>query len=107
MLPEHVERRLLVDPPNALAAIHLEAAATKILGAVRSDAGSRDVIVVLDGRVQGPDGDPWRERFRPLEALFSYKRKVGYNPGPAPNIDALRQMLATLLELRDVARREL
>ena len=66
-------RRLLVDPPNLLAANHLQQAAEKILGAVRLHRGllntrDHDLVILIDGRTEGepkplPAGDPWRERF--------------------------------------------
>ena len=75
-------RRLLVDPPNLLAANHLQQAAEKILGAVRLQRGllntkDHDLVILIDGRPGGeprplPGGDPWRDRFRPLEPLSAY-----------------------------------
>ena len=74
--------RLLVDPPNVLAANHLQQAAEKILRAVRLHRGllntkDHDLVILIDGRPDGeprplPSGDPWRERFRPLESLSAY-----------------------------------
>ena len=48
-------RRLLVDPPNVLAANHLQQAAEKILGAVRLHRGllntrDHDLVILVDGR---------------------------------------------------------
>jgi hypothetical protein len=70
-------RRLLVDPPNVLAANHLQQAAEKIISAVRLHRGllntkDHDLVILIDGRPGGeprplPEGDPWRDRFRPLE----------------------------------------
>jgi HEPN domain len=61
-------RRLLVDPPNVLAANHLHQAAEKILGAVRLHRGllntkDHDLVILIDGRPVGeppplPAGDP-------------------------------------------------
>src|SRR5206468_2440462 len=75
-------RLSLVDPPYVLAANHLQQAAEKILGAVRLHHGllntrDHDLVILIDGRPGGephplPAGDPWRERFRPLEPLSAY-----------------------------------
>jgi hypothetical protein len=64
------------------------------------------------GRPQGephplPAGDPWRERFRPLEVLSAYATTFRYSLTPMPKIDDLQQTLATLLELHKTARTEL
>src|ERR1700688_2081505 len=74
-----VAKRCLVDPPNILAANHLQQAAEKILGAVRLHRGllntkDHDLVILIDGRAGGnprplPDGAPGRDRFRPLESL--------------------------------------
>jgi hypothetical protein len=61
--------RLLEEPPNVLAANHLQQAAEKILGAVRLNRGlvntkDHDLAMFIDGRAGGgeplslPDGDP-------------------------------------------------
>ncbi|HTR55265.1 MAG TPA: HEPN domain-containing protein [Kofleriaceae bacterium] len=110
-------RRLLVDPPNVLAANHLQQAAEKILGAVRLHRGlintkDHDLVILIDGRPTGeprplPVGDPWRERFRPLEPLSAYATTFRYSLSPAPKIEDLRQMLATLSSLHEAARTEL
>lgn len=110
-------RRLLVDPPNVLAANHLQQAAEKLLGAVRLHRGllntrDHDLVILIDGRSEGeprplPAGDPWRERFRPLEPLSAYATTFRYSLSPAPKVDDLRSMLATLMGLRDLARTEL
>jgi hypothetical protein len=75
-------RRLLADPPNVLAANHLQQAAEKIISAVRLHRGllntkDHDLVILIDGRPGGeprplPEGDPWRDRFRPLEPLSAY-----------------------------------
>jgi hypothetical protein len=64
-------RRLLVDPPNVLAANHLQQAAEKILSAVRLHRGllntkDHDLVILIEGRLGGeprplPAGDPWRD----------------------------------------------
>src|ERR1044071_684056 len=64
--------RLLADPPNVLAANHLQQAAEEIVSAVRLHRGlvnSKDhhLMILIDGRPQGeprplPAGDPRRDR---------------------------------------------
>jgi hypothetical protein len=86
--------RLLVDPPNLLAANHLQQAAEKVLCAVRLDRGllntrDHDLVILIDGRAGGepralPEGDPWRDRFRPLEPLSAYATTFRYSLTPTP-----------------------
>ena len=109
--------RLLVEPPNVLAANHLQQAAEKILGAVRLHRGllntkDHDLVILIDGRPGGeprplPAGDPWRERFRPLESLSTYATAFRYSLTPTPKVEDLRKMLATLTSLHHDARKEL
>ena len=109
--------RLLADPPNVLAANHLQQAAEKILSAVRLDRGllntkDHDLVILIDGRPGGeprplPAGDPWRDRFRPLERLSAYATTFRYSLTPVPKIDDLQRMLKTLTELHAYARTEL
>lgn len=109
--------RLLVDPPNLLAANHLQQAAEKILGAVRLHRGllntkDHDLVIMIDGRPGGeprplPEGDPWRQRFRPLESLSVYATAFRYSLTPAPKVQDLRAMLATLTVLHADASKEL
>ena len=110
-------QRLLADPPNVLAANHLQQAAEKILGAVRLDRGllntkDHDLAILIDGRPGGepralPEGDPWRERFRHLEPLSAYATAFRYSLSPTPNLEELRQILTTLIALHEIARGEL
>jgi hypothetical protein len=110
-------RRLLVEPPNVLAANHLQQAAEKNLGAVRLHRGllntkDHDLVILIDGRPTGeprplPTGDPWRERFRPLESLSAYATTFRYSLSPTPKVEDLRQLLATLTSLHATARTEL
>lgn len=93
------------------------AAAEKILSAMRLHRGllntkDHDLVILIDGRPDGeprplPDGDPWRDRLRPLESLSAYATTFRYSPTPAPKIDDLRRMLKTLIGLHDTARAEL
>ena len=74
--------RKRAQPIAKLAANHLQQAAEKILGAVRLQRGllntkDHDLVILIDGRPGGeprplPGGDPWRDRFRPLEPLSAY-----------------------------------
>jgi hypothetical protein len=110
-------RRLLADPPNVLAANHLQQAAEKIISAVRLHRGllntkDHDLVILIDGRPGGeprplPEGDPWRDRFRPLEPLSAYATTFRYSLSPTPKIESLRDMLAALTGLHDLARAEL
>ena len=110
-------RRLLADPPNVLAANHLQQAAEKIISAVRLHRGllntkDHDLVILIDGRPGGeprplPEGDPWRDRFRPLEPLSAYATTFRYSLSPTPKIETLREMLTTLTRLYDLARAEL
>lgn len=109
--------RLLADPPNVLAANHLQQAAEKILSAVRLHRGllntkDHDLVILIDGRPDGeprplPEGDPWRNRLRPLESLSAYATTFRYSLTPTPKIDDLRKILKTLLVLHESARAEL
>lgn len=109
--------RLLVDPPNVLAANHLQQAAEKILQAVRLHRGllntkDHDLVILIDGRTDGeprplPDGDVWRDRFRPLEALSAYATAFRYSLSPEPKVEDLRSMLKALLSLHATATKEL
>ena len=110
-------KRLLADPPNVLAANHLQQAAEKILSAVRLDRGllntkDHDLIILIDGRPGGepgplPEGDPWRGRLRPLERLSAYATTFRYSLTPTPKIEDLRSILTTLIEFHELARTEL
>jgi len=110
-------RRLLADPPNVLAANHLQQAAEKIISAVRLHRGllntkDHDLVILIDGRPGGeprplPEGDPWRDRFRPLEPLSAYATTFRYSLSPTPKIETLQEMLTTLTRLYDLARSEL
>lgn len=110
-------RRLLVDPPNLLAANHLQQAAEKIISAVRLHRGllntkDHDLVILIDGRPGGeprplPEGDPWRNKLKPLEPLSAYATTFRYSLSPTPKIESLRDMLTILENLYDLARTEL
>lgn len=110
--------RLLVDPPNLLAANHLQQAAEKILGAARLYHGlvntkDHDLVILIDGRAGGqlphplPEDSPWRARFKPLEPLSAYATTFRYSLSPKPKAEELRLILATLTELHHTAMVEL
>jgi hypothetical protein len=109
-------QRLLIEPPNLLAAYHLQQAAEKILGAARLHHGllntkDHDLVILIDGRAGGeprplPVGSPWRERFRPLESLSAYATAFRYSLSPQPKIEGLRAMFAQLTSLYQTARDE-
>lgn len=67
-------RRLVADPPNRLAAFHLQQAGEKLVKAVRLSRGLRvtadhDLEALID---ELPDEDPWRAKLRVLEPLSAY-----------------------------------
>jgi hypothetical protein len=110
--------RLLEEPPNVLAANHLQQAAEKILGAVRLNRGlvntkDHDLAMLIDGRAGGgeplplPDGDPWRQRFAGYEKLSLHATTFRYSLSPSPKVDELRGMLNGLSELHKLAVKEL
>lgn len=75
-------KRLLVEPPNELAADHVRLVAARLRDALGYDARAAD--------------DPWRERFSPVEALPE-----------APTLDPVRDVFATLMALHVLAKQEL
>lgn len=71
-----------------------------------------DLVILIDGRPGGepkplPDGDPWRERFRPLEPLSAYATAFRYSLTPEPKLDELRHLLDVLTGLHALAVSEL
>jgi hypothetical protein len=100
-----------------LAANHLQQAAEKIICAVRLHRGllntkDHDLVILVEGRPGGeprplPEGDPWRDRFRPLEPLSAYATTFRYSLSPTPKLESLRDMLITLSRLHALARSEL
>ena len=76
-------KRLIADPPNRLAAFHLEQAAEKLVKAVRLGRGLR---VTADHNIEAlvdelPADDPWRTKLRVLEPLSAYATTYRY-PSP-------------------------
>jgi HEPN domain-containing protein len=79
-------KRLVADPPNRLAAFHLQQAAEKLVKAVRLGRGLRvtadhDIALLAEDL---PQDDPWRMKFRALEPLSSYATTYRY-PSPMGN----------------------
>lgn len=50
---------------------------------------------------------PWRDRFRPLEALSAYATAFRYSLSPKPKVEDLVEILAKLNKLYQLARTEL
>ena len=75
--------RRLLDPPNRLAAFHLQQAAEKLVKAVRLGVGLRvtvdhDIALLL---ADLPPDDPWRAKLGVLEPLSGYATTYRY-PSP-------------------------
>ena len=73
-------RRLLADPPNMLAANHLQQAAEKIISAVRLHRGlfntkDHDLVILVDGR-------PGGERARCPKAIHGASASGHWNRSP-------------------------
>lgn len=77
-------KRLIAEPPNRLAAFHLQQAAEKLIKAVRLDRGLRVTVEhnleLLIGEL--PRDDPWRTKLIVLESLSSYATSYRY-PSPS------------------------
>jgi HEPN domain-containing protein len=77
-------KRLAADPPNRLAAFHLQQGAEKLVKAVRLIRGLR---VTADHNLEAlvqelPAGDPWQAKLRAIEPLSAYATTYRY-PSPA------------------------
>lgn len=103
--------RLIANPPNRLAAFHLQQGAEKLVKAVRLAAGLRvtadhNLEVLVD---ELPHGDPWRTKLRVLEPLSAYATTYRY-PSPTgkrkggPNSDDVRVWMQTIAALCAEAR---
>src|ERR1043166_1313300 len=73
-------RRLIADPPNRLAAFHLQQASEKLVKAVRLSHGLRvtadhDLEALID---ELPHNDPWHAKLRVLEPLSAYATTYRY-----------------------------
>jgi HEPN domain-containing protein len=107
-------KRLIADPPNRLAAFHLEQAAEKLVKAVRLERGLR---VTADHNIEAlvdelPADDPWRTKLRVLEPLSAYATTYRY-PSPTgkrkggPSNDEVVLWIKTIAGLTVEARAEL
>ena len=104
-------KRLVADPPNRLAAFHLQQAAEKLVKAIRLGRGLRvtadhDIALLAE---ELPQDDPWRTKLRVLEPLSSYATAYRY-PSPmgkrrsGPGYDEVLAWLKTIAGLTDEAR---
>lgn len=76
-------RRLAADPPNGLAAFHLQQAAEKLIKAVRLGRGLRvtaehNLEILIEDLAED---DPWRSKLAALEPLSSFATAYRY-PSP-------------------------
>ncbi|RLB55697.1 MAG: hypothetical protein DRJ42_05510 [Deltaproteobacteria bacterium] len=77
-------KRLIVDPPNRLAAFHLQQAAEKLVKAVRLSRGlhltaSHNLEALV---AELPSDDAWREKLAKLDGLSAYATTYRY---PTPS----------------------
>ena len=111
----HVEldaaSRLVADPPNRLAAFHLQQTAEKLIKAVRLARGLRvtadhNLEILVD---ELPASDPWRAKLSVLDPLASYATTYRY-PSPTgkrkagPTSDEIQVWLVTIAALAADAR---
>jgi HEPN domain-containing protein len=104
-------KRLIAEPPNRLAAFHLQQAAEKLIKAVRLGHGLRVTaehnLELLIGEL--PRDDPWRTKLVVLESLSSYATSYRY-PSPsgrrkdAPSSDEVLVWIRTIAGLSAEAR---
>lgn len=104
-------KRLIAEPPNRLAAFHLQQAAEKLIKAVRLGRGLRVTaehnLELLIGEL--PRDDPWRTKLAVLESLSSYATSYRY-PSPsgrrkdAPGSDEVLVWIKTIAGLCAEAR---
>ncbi|HEX3476793.1 MAG TPA: HEPN domain-containing protein [Kofleriaceae bacterium] len=104
-------RRLIADPPNRLAAFHLQQAGEKLVKAVRLSRGLRvtadhDLETLVD---ELPQDDPWRVKLHALEPLSAYATTYRY-PSPTgkrkggPSADEVLVWVKTIAGLNLEAR---
>jgi HEPN domain-containing protein len=104
-------RRLVADPPNRLAAFHLQQAAEKLVKAVRLFRGLRvtadhNIAILLEEL--SPE-DAWRAKLAVLEPLSSYATAYRY-PSPTgkrkggPSHDEVSVWLKTIAGMSAEAR---
>lgn len=104
-------KRLSTDPPNRLAAFHLQQAAEKLVKAVRLRCGLRvtaehNIEVLID---ELPHDDVWRAKLTILEPLSAFATSYRY-PSPmgkrkgGPTSDEVLVWIKTIAELSAEAR---
>jgi len=104
-------KRLFADPPNRLAALHLQQAAEKLVKAVRLGGGLRvtaehNIELLID---ELPRDDAWRAKLTILEPLSAFATSYRY-PSPAgkrkdgPSNDEMLTWIKRIAELRSDAR---
>jgi HEPN domain-containing protein len=104
-------KRLVVEPPNRMAAFHLQQAAEKLIKAVRLGRGLRMTaehnLELLIGELPGDDS--WRTKLTVLEPLSSYATSYRY-PSPGgkrkggPSSDEVLVWIKTIAGLGAEAR---
>jgi HEPN domain-containing protein len=106
--------RLMVPPPNRLAAFHLQQAAEKLTKALRLSRGlaattEHRVALLIDDLA---DTDPWKTALLPLDRHSQYATAYRY-PGAsgrvkgAPTDSEIKDAIEEIRELLERARREL
>ena len=104
-------KRLIADPPNRLAAFHLQQAAEKLVKAVRLGRGLRvtaehNIELLVDELSRD---DAWRAKLTILEPLSAFATSYRY-PSPAgkrkdgPSNDEMLTWIKRIAELRSDAR---
>jgi HEPN domain-containing protein len=104
-------RRLVADPPNRLAAFHLQQAAEKLVKAVRLSHGLRvtaehNIEVLVD---ELPHDEAWHARLTVLEPLSAFATAYRY-PSPmgkrkgGPSSDEVLVWIKTIAGLSEQAR---
>jgi HEPN domain-containing protein len=83
--------RLIADPPNRMAAFHLQQAAEKLVKAVRLSRGLRittehSIELLVE---ELPQDDPWRTKLVALEPLSAYATSFRYPSPTGRRKDAL------------------
>ena len=106
--------RLIVDPPNRLAAFHLQQSAEKLTKAVRLHRG---LFATADHQIASlvvelPSDDPWRAKLLALGPLSSFATSYRYpSPAgklkPAPAAKDLQVWIDTIAALIVEARADL
>ena len=107
-------QRLLADPPNRLAAFHVQQAAEKLVKALRLHRG---LFATAEHNIEAlveelPADDAWRAKLLPLEAASAFATTYRY-PAPSgrrkpePPRDELLEWIRRIEALTDEARTDL